>query len=108
MDRTGAGTERIADMDLPGMTIYLDWFNVMTYDFHGGWESTTGHNAPLYKNDTETASDIAPSFIKSKYNCDAAIQAYLAAGVPSNKILMGLPLYGRGWQGLLMNFSFQK
>jgi chitinase len=108
MDRTGAGTERIADMDLPGMTIYLDWFNVMTYDFHGGWESTTGHNAPLYKNDTETASDIAPSFIKSKYNCDAAIQAYLAAGVPSNKILMGLPLYGRGWKGLLMNFSFQK
>jgi len=33
--RTGAGTERIADMDLPGMATYLDWINVMTYDFHG-------------------------------------------------------------------------
>lgn len=32
---TGAGTERIADMDLPGMANYLDWINVMTYDFHG-------------------------------------------------------------------------
>ena len=32
---TGAGTERIGDMDLPGMADYLDWINVMTYDFHG-------------------------------------------------------------------------
>ncbi len=91
-------------MDLPGMAVYLDWINVMTYDFRGGWESTTGHNAPLYKNDEETANDTGPSFIKSKYNCDAAIQAYLTAGVPSKKILMGLALYGRGWQGLLMGF----
>ena len=101
------------------MSTYLDWINVMTYDFHGefhsfktsylqlflhatgGWESKTGHNAPLFKNDAETTTDIAPSFIKSKYNCHAAIQGYLAAGVPVQKILMGLPLYGRGWQGLL-------
>jgi len=99
----GAGTERIADMDLAGMATYLNWFNVMSYDFHGGWEAKTGHNAPLYKNNAETTSDVAPSFIKSRYNCDAAIQAYLAAGVPSEKILMGLGLYGRGWQG-----SFKK
>lgn len=97
---TGAGTERIEDMDLIGMIKYLDWINVMTYDFHGGWESKTGHNAPLYKNNDETVEDIAPSFIKSKYNCDAAIQSYLSIGVPSRKILLGLPLYGRGWQGV--------
>ncbi|CAF1137588.1 unnamed protein product [Adineta ricciae] len=96
----GATTRTISNMDLPGMIPYLDWINVMTYDFHGGWRATTGHNAPLYKNDGEAVSDIAPSFIKSKYNCDAAIQAYLAVGVPSKKILLGLPLYGRGWQGV--------
>ena len=34
--RTGAGTERISDMDLAGMSkYYLDWINVMTYDFRG-------------------------------------------------------------------------
>ncbi|UJR38435.1 hypothetical protein I4U23_031103 [Adineta vaga] len=97
---TGAGTERIADMDLPGMTNYLDWINVMTYDFHGGWEAKTGHNAPLYKNDAETATDISPSFIKSRYNCHASIQAYISAGVPRSKLIMGLGLYGRGWQGV--------
>ncbi len=36
-NRTGAGAERIADMDLPGMSTYLDWINVMTYDFHGAF-----------------------------------------------------------------------
>lgn len=36
---TGAGTERIGDMDLPGMATYLDWINVMTYDFHGKIDS---------------------------------------------------------------------
>ena len=66
----------------------------------GGWEAKTGHNAPLYKNDAETTTDIAPSFIKSRYNCHAAIQAYIDAGVPRSKIIMGLPLYGRGWQSI--------
>lgn len=97
---TGAGTERIADMDLPGMSTYLDWINVMTYDFHGGWEAQTGHNAPLYKNDAEQTTDVSPSYIKSRYNCHAAIQGYLAAGTPRSKIVMGLALYGRGWQGV--------
>jgi chitinase len=97
---TGAGTERINDMDLPGMAAYLDFINVMTYDFHGGWEAKTGHNAPLYKNDAETATDVSPSFIKSRYNCHAAIQSYIAAGVARSKLIMGLGLYGRGWQGV--------
>ncbi|CAF3533061.1 unnamed protein product [Rotaria sp. Silwood1] len=97
---TGANAERMANLDLPGMAAHVDWFNVMTYDFHGGWETKTGHNAPLYKNNDETTSDVAPSYIKSKSNCDAAVQAYISAGVPSTKILMGLPLYGRGWKGV--------
>jgi chitinase len=65
----------------------------------GGWESKTGHSTPVYKNDNETATDVAPTFIKSKYNCNAALQAYIAAGIPRSKIVMGLALYGRGWQG---------
>lgn len=65
----------------------------------GGWDSKTGHNAPLYANEQETVIDVAPSFIKSKYNCHAAVQGYVEAGVPKGKLVMGLGLYGRGWQG---------
>ncbi|CAM4919719.1 unnamed protein product [Rotaria socialis] len=49
---------------------------------------------------TKTISDIAPSYMKSTFNCDAAMHTYIKAGVSSEKILMGLPLYGRGWQGV--------
>lgn len=65
----------------------------------GGWETKTGHNTPLYKNENETATDEPPSFIKSRYNCSAAIQSYINSGVPCEKLVMGLALYGRGWQG---------
>ena len=86
------------------MSKYLDWINLMTYDFHGGWESKTGHNAPLFKNNNETTTDVPPSFIKSKYNCHAAIQGYIAAGAPRSKLVMGLGLFGRGWQGKSLIF----
>jgi len=36
---------------------YLDYINVMTYDFHGGWESKTGHNAPLFARPDETGNN---------------------------------------------------
>lgn len=123
MSSTGAGTERIADMDLTRMVDYLDWINIMTYDFHGrvvsflefsfvqfdlqaagGWEQKTGHNAPLFPNNDETTTDVSPSFIKSKYNCHGAVQGYINAGVPRSKLVMGLALYGRGWQGKILLF----
>lgn len=82
------------------MSKYLDWFNIMTYDFHGSWNKQTGHNAPLYKNDNENTTDEPPSYLKSKYNCHAAIQGYINAGARSEQLVLGFPLYGRVWQGI--------
>jgi chitinase len=69
----------------------VDSINVMTYDFHGGWERTTGHNSPLFA----SAGDPMPSF-----NTDAAIRAWLGAGAPAAKLVVGAAFYGRGWAGV--------
>lgn len=37
---------------------YLDFINVMTYDFHGNWDGVTGHNSPLYKGAQETGDNV--------------------------------------------------
>uniref|UniRef100_A0A8D0GNB6 GH18 domain-containing protein n=1 Tax=Sphenodon punctatus TaxID=8508 RepID=A0A8D0GNB6_SPHPU len=64
----------------------LDFMSVMTYDFHGSWASTTGHNSPLYK---------GPEDSVPYYNCDYIMKYWMDKGVPSEKLIMGFPTYGR-------------
>jgi chitinase len=89
-----AGPSTYANIELEAIHPYLDFINVMTYDFHGGWETQTGHNAPMHPASGDPFANAAT------YNVHSAIQAYLDAGIPSNKVVMGLPFYGRGWQGV--------
>jgi chitinase len=58
----------------------LDFINLMTYDIHGSWDSTTGHNAPL-ENDYYSVTDSALSWANS--------------GCPRSKIVIGMATYGR-------------
>ena len=85
--------------------IVFSLYILTNHQFTGGWEQQTGHSTPMYEDHNENQTDVSPTFIKSKYNANAAIQAYIAAGVPRSQIVMGLSLYGRGWQGEF-HFSF--
>jgi GH18 family chitinase len=71
---------------------YLDWINLMTYDLHGTWDKISNFNAPLYQdvNDPGDAS----------LNVDAVVQDYLEAGIPPDKLVMGVPFYGYAWSGI--------
>lgn len=70
---------------------YLDFINVMTYDFHGPWGDHAGHNAPL----TATPLDK-----KDGQECAASSMDYWLKTKkwPADKLLLGLPLYGRGFK----------
>lgn len=70
---------------------YLDFINLMVYDYHGGWEETTnGHNAPLF----------TPPYDKSKFCIHDGVQAWVNAGMPRNKLVLGTPQYARGWNNV--------
>ncbi|MEF3697220.1 glycoside hydrolase family 18 protein [Desulfolutivibrio sp.] len=89
-----AGPSNMAVWDLARLAPSLDWFNIMTYDYHGGWDATTGHLAPLYENPADPSAD------RATWNADWAVQAYLAGGVPAQKIHLGIPFYGRSWEAV--------
>merc|ERR1712139_430067 len=58
----------------------VDFVNVMAYDYHGPWETFTGHNAPMYSDDD--------------LNVASSIKLYKSYGVHMSKFIMGVPLYG--------------
>jgi hypothetical protein len=70
----------------------VDWINLMGYDFHGSWDTSTNFNAPLFRASADPAD--------AALNIDAAVQTYLSAGVPAQKLVLGVPFYGRGWAGV--------
>jgi chitinase len=86
----GAGPRAIEPIEYAEMAASLDWVSVMTYDFHTGG-TRTGYNSALYNHDD-------PS--NPKLNLHDAVQAILAKGVPREKLVAGVPFYGRGWRGV--------
>lgn len=72
---------------------YLDFVSIMSYDYHGGWNRYVENQANIYADpaDTETASMAQPTL-----GFDWSMNYYRGA-VQSEKILMGVPYYTRGW-----------
>ena len=85
-----AGPWGMARLELDKIAPLVDWINLMTYDYYGSWSAVTGFNAPLY------VSPADPQGL----SVDKTVHAYLDAGVPANKLVLGVPFYGAAWQGV--------
>ena len=70
----------------------VDHIFLMAYDLHGPWDAYTDFNAPLY-----TPSDGPPRY---RASVDDGISAWLGRGVPAEKLVLGMPLYGYIYQGV--------
>ncbi|KAJ1024838.1 hypothetical protein NDA16_002878 [Ustilago loliicola] len=78
--------EQYKVLEVAKMDQYLDFWNLMAYDFAGSWSAVTGHQANLWN-------------IKGKApSTDDAVNYYIAQGVVSHKLVLGIPLYGRGFE----------
>lgn len=75
----------IHDSNLVEGMKYINFVNLMTYDYRGAWDTETGFNSPLYDKEG------------SQETIDAAVTAFLEAGIKGEDMNLGLPFYGRGW-----------
>jgi spore germination protein YaaH len=73
--------------DIPGLMPYVDYFIIMGYDYYWSGSTVAGPTDPLYTFQTNY-----------NYSLSRSTTFYLAQGLPSNKLLMGLPYYGREWE----------
>jgi chitinase len=84
----GAGDDVLAHTEMRKVPRYVDTVNLMTYDYYeAGSDPTTGHHAPLFANPADP----------KKVSSDETVRAYEKEGVPAEKILLGVPFYGREW-----------
>lgn len=70
--------------DAHAINTYLDWVNLMTFDYHGDWSPYAGHNAPLVTTPGNQYGSVRQS-----------VEHWLGAGLEPARINLGVPFYGR-------------
>ncbi|MGW6259563.1 glycosyl hydrolase family 18 protein [Streptomyces sp. NPDC055085] len=90
-DGTSGG--KVDAADYAGAAQYVDWYNVMTYDFFGAFDADgpTAPHSPL------TSYSGIP---QAGFTTADAIAKFKSKGVPASKLLIGIGFYGRGWTGV--------
>ena len=73
----GVGYDKIAVTNPGEYSKYLDALNLMSYDMHGAFEPTTGHQAPLYSSPYDNNPNAQ---IREKYNIDWAVKEFIRQG----------------------------
>ncbi|MCG2590265.1 glycoside hydrolase family 18 protein [Rhodohalobacter sulfatireducens] len=85
---TGASKNYLEHTEMHKAHQYLDFINIMTYDFHTGGSPIAGHHSNLYP--SQSIHFTGPS-------ADQSVQWHIDAGIPSGKLVLGVPFYGRAW-----------
>uniref|UniRef100_A0A0A9WN37 chitinase n=1 Tax=Lygus hesperus TaxID=30085 RepID=A0A0A9WN37_LYGHE len=80
--------------DLPNLEKYVEFINVLCYDYHFAYDPAVYHHSPLYPLPYEVEGS---GHENEGINADTTIKYILAKGVPPNKVNMGIPLYGRSF-----------
>lgn len=91
----------------------VDFMSVMTYDYHGAWESKSGHIAPLFASPGDSNpyyNVVSINFIRAKAHYKSLniihfkilqnfTMSYLVSlGAEKSKLLVGIPLYGQSYR----------
>ncbi|KAF4563285.1 Endochitinase 1 [Pleurotus pulmonarius] len=76
------GPSNYEKLHIGKMDQYLDFWNMMAYDYSGSWDQISNHQANVYGGPIRTSTTLA---------------YYESHGVPRSKMVLGIPLYGRSF-----------
>ncbi|NBX37281.1 MAG: hypothetical protein EBR10_08685 [Planctomycetes bacterium] len=93
-----AGYDKFENLEASQIHQHLDFINIMTYDYFGAWELAYTANHAAFEPDLGLPS--SNEQLRTKYNTRHAVEQYLTAGTPPEKVVLGLPFYGRAWRGV--------
>jgi chitinase len=84
----GASSDFLTHTEMSKVQRYVDTVNLMAYDYYEpSSDAVAGHHAPLFTNPADP----------KKISADRSVQEFEQAGVPSAKIVLGVPFYGHVW-----------
>ena len=78
-------------IDVDGLFNVLDFATIQGYDLHGAFpgDKLANHGQPLHIPDGD------PSGLK--ISLESVVDDYICSGAPPEKLVVGVPAYGRGW-----------
>ncbi|KAJ7462315.1 glycoside hydrolase superfamily [Mycena galericulata] len=76
------GPDHYKKLQVKEMDKYLDFWNLMAYDFAGSWDTVANHQANVFG---------------GPISASESVHWYISQGVERSKIVMGIPLYGRSF-----------
>ncbi|XP_023966076.2 chitinase-3-like protein 2 [Chrysemys picta bellii] len=79
-----------ASYEIDKISEAVDFLNLLTFDFHRSWQKVTGHVSPFLQGKEDSKSS-------SYYNVDYAVRYWRSKGAPAEKLIMGIPTYGRSF-----------
>lgn len=77
--------------DIPRIHPHTNLILIMTYDFHGAFNDFTGIHGAMYAGPHDTTP------LRQEWNVYASVMWWIGQGAPRNKIVVGLPSYGRSF-----------
>jgi chitinase len=91
-----------ANYQLTQVQTYVDWINLMSYGFEGDWSKIASPFSPLYGSSKDPRGDKA----RLANSVEGAVKECLDAGVPADKIVLGVGLYAQAWSSVKPNNLF--
>jgi chitinase len=84
------GPSNYRQMNLSGMDPYVDFWNLMAYDYAGSWSLAAGDQANLFVSINNSAA--------TPFDTMTTVNYYISQGIAANKLVLGMPIYGRSFE----------